>query len=1416
MTSTRTGWTHLHVHSEHSPLDGIIKFKDAVEKVQADGGNAIAVTDHGNMSGAWKFAQIARKAGVKPIIGIEAYLALADDWHDEPDRHAPGTIETERDDETSSDPDEEERGKAQTKATKTKRNQHITLLAKDPAGWRNLVQMVNAATNSYGGKFPLMDFKLIKQHQEGIIALTGCLGGPVLGPVSRGSIPEAEANLERLIDAVGKENVYVEIMEHGIAAESAALPIMHDLAVKYGLPMVATNDAHYTHAEDAEIHEGWTAIQSKSTLDDPKRFRFHGTGYHLRNEQEMRELHPEWDWWQQAITNSGLVADRCDDIVPPAQMRLPAFEIPDNFESSRKYLVHLVQQGIAKLYPGGKYTSEVKERLNTEMKVIADMGFVNYFLIVWDVINWSRENGIRVGPGRGSAAGSLISYCLGIVQIDPLENDLLFERFLEPGRDGMPDIDVDFPQNRRGEVLDYLARKYGANRVARIGSFSAHKTRRALRDAGSLLGLKTIGDKLSKAVPIGGGGQPYSFDKLSDTTDRAADRFRVIVEEYGEDGQRVLSLAAGFADTINGESIHACGTLIADTDLNSLIPLRKDRSKAAQSGMDIVTQWDGKDIEKFGLLKLDVLGLRNLDIVSKAVQFIQETTGETIDPDNLPHPNTKGDPRVTKTWELIRSGRTAGIFQMESAGMARLAQAIEPDCLADLSAIVALYRPGPMSANMHTMYADRKAGTQAVDYSMYSSDPEEQKAIATVLDETYGIFVYQEQLMRLGTVIAGFDATLRSLLRHAIGKKIKAEMESVGKALLEGAPLEHRDEATGELISRAFRVETAERMFDYMKGSAEYLFNKSHSAAYAQLAFITAYLKANWPAQYGAAILAETDKDDKRLLALRALREDNITVKQPHINNSRGETYPTADNEITLGLGEIKGVGQAGHLIAKNREQYGPFRSVHHLMTRAIAEDGKAIADVGTVEGLIEAGALDEFGKRLGLLRVAKASKAHEIAIPGDDWGVLERARRQRFRLGMIMGEHPLENEEVLKEITEWRTPPSREEKKAAPADEPVLNAADEDRMPEPTGKPAFQPKGKNGRPPTALSTLPEEDRHNFLIYGLLAEWAERPYSKGQMANFTVESPAQSVRGVMWDESLRALREEPEGVPQTGKIIAVSGQVQVNRNEVRDEEDNVIEIVTTKDIMASRIWPIPVSDVPTSPAEDGADTLRWLDNLPMNDELIEAAREATRAASAAAEAAAALVADGGNPEAGPESEPMPEERTVPAPPKVSHGHLPVIVYDNRSSRPCLWGSGDPLYAAFLDDLGALSPSAFIDTDTPLVSVVSKDRQPRYIVVSLPKRCTSFVQTGNLPTSLPADNLPTWWQAIGLLADPTAPDASMEDSPAPEAPEDLARPEAVEPELTQNELRIFEPPADDGCAVADALDLEQIDFDLDFG
>lgn len=1566
---------------------------------------------------------------------------------------------------------------ADTENTKTAKKkkiyEHLTLLARNEAGWKSLLALHNKAEDSYWMK-PRIDFPLLKEHGEGLIILSGCLGGPVAGPLSRAAASEqaaaeataagikateagdddaaalfaataqdclakaaefdaeARSGLNQMIDAVGKDNVFLEIMYHGIGAERDVLNRIRALSTETGIPLVATNDCHYEHAEDTTAHEGFLAVGSGKTLDDPARFKFNGSGYYIKSEEEMLAVVPR-SWWAEACAQTQVIADMCDEqVIPTPHQRLPKFPVPAEFADSDAYLKHLSKEGAVERYGYDRETQEriplsieVKERLKVELDIIAEMGFPDYFLIVWDLINWCRSDApveydnpnaprkkpILVGPGRGSAAGSAVSYCLQIVGIDPLENHLLFERFLEPGRAGMPDIDVDFEMLRRPEVFAYAGYRWGKGNVARIGTFGVALSKAAIQDAARILKPSTppqeikdaaeacfkagnrgegaallkdankavderashmlrLGKRLSELVPASGE-KAYTLTALEDTSDAAGEAFRELVAAEGQDAQDILELAKSFEGVIKGESIHACGFVISPEPLDDLVPLRYASHAAdADPAAPRVICWDGPEVEDYGFLKMDILGLMNLDIVSSTLANIEMTTGEVVTMDSIPHADTQGDSKVQAAYDLIAAGRTAGVFQMESPGMIKIAQDVVPASLTDLSAIVALFRPGPLAAKVPDRYAARKNGLEEVDYNQFTSDPVEQEWIASVLGETYGVFCvaegervysatrsamvpiedllvgelvqgvdaygvhrlapvtahartghrqvfqlnladgknirltddhsvlthrgwvkvadlrpsdtvatpwsllsdadgvealsadegrllgyllgdgslasgsrssftnkdelihaefnrcvasvfpgyagnrlprsihsvivgserqgglggskagkplewlrglglkqgnggchsrekfipaqwltqlgepawslvgalwdcdgtvglkvaayktiskqlcedlafillrlgyatsvtttayqnptgvreiayhlgvvdverfkgeiapylrseskiaacadlsghgtnnrtrgswveasyvreivresagtlgtairnagipkgglrfcdfaghemvaklaastgskelqalggsrwvrirgieadgyedvydisvegissfvaegivvhncFQESLMRLGTVIAGFDASQRSVLRKAVGKKDAKKMAEVGQMLAAGAEQEFFDE-DGVMISPKFSAKTAAHMFELMKGSASYLFNASHSAAYAHLAYVTAYLKANWPVEYSASILSvvDTNKPEKRLTALQSLRADDITVLAPDVNASRARTAPVNGN-VQMGLAEVKDVGSVGHHIVTEREKNGPFKDLHDLMTRVITPGKNGGYDAklasGAVQGLIEAGALDVFGPRLGLLMTMRAAHKGAITPVEAAWNDVEMSTRQRFRLGVSLGIHPLTS--MKDELKTWRTP--------------VYDELTGDSM---------------GRSLTPLHKISDRDGASVLTVGVVSMWEEKGYSGGRRANFALESSTDAINGVVWDRTLSALRRQGT-VPKVGDVVAVSGRVKVRATVVGDEETGTQDTITTKELNISEIWPINTGAAP--------------------------------------------------------------------------------------------------------------------------------------------------------------------------------------------------------------------------------------------
>lgn len=1220
-------FVQLHNHTEHSALDGLQRIK-SVAKTAADlGQTAMAITDHGSLAGAWRFTKACKAAGIKPIIGIEIYMSIGD-------RFERNSEIVDRNDDTTADADD---GKGDTKE---KRYEHLTLLARNETGWKNLLALHNKAEESYWYK-PRIDYPLLKEHGEGLIVLSGCLAGPVAGPLSRAAgeaakaaelearetgdeaeaskiaaeanahraksdefAAEARKNLDTLIDCVGKENVYLEIMYHGIDAEQSVLKPIGVLSREYDIPMVVTNDCHYEKEDDADAHEGFLAVGSKKGLDDPARFKFNGSGYYVKSEQEMLDIMPGSKSWADACAMTQVIADRCDDqVIPTPHQRLPHYPLPEGFEDSNVYLKSLVQQGAIKRYGYDVETKEriplsqeVKDRLRTELDIIAEMGFPDYFLIMWDVINWCRSDApiefdnpdaprkkpILVGPGRGSAAGSAVSYCLGIVGLDPLYNNLLFERFLEPGRAGMPDIDVDFEKGRRDEVFAYLGYRWGKGNVARIGTFGVALSKAAIKDAARILKpsgpseevkaqakelfaagergkgaallrdaekaaserasqILRLGNKMSDLVPASGE-KAYDFAHLADTKDQAGQAFRDLVEEAGQDAQDILEMARAFEGIIKNESIHACGFVVSPEPLDELVPLRwASHAADADPAAPRVICWDGPEVEDYGFLKMDILGLMNLDIVSTALENIEMSTGEKLTMDDIPHPDTKGNPKVDAAFALIAAGNTGGVFQMESAGMVKIAQDVVPESLTDISAIVALFRPGPLAAKVPDRYAARKNGLEEVDYNQFTADPVEQEWIAKVLGSTYGVFVFQESLMRLGTVISGFDASQRSVLRKAVGKKDAKKMAEVGQMLAEGAEKEFFDE-DGTMISPKFSAKTAAHMFELMKGSASYLFNASHSAAYAQLAFVTAYLKANWPVEYAAAILAIADKDDKRMNAFWSLKADGITVLAPDVNLSLARTAPV-NGSVLMGLAEVKEVGVAGHYIVAERNANGPFKNLHDVLTR-VTVPGKNGGEptklpVGAIQGLIEAGALDSFGPRLGQLMTLRAAHKTDLSPIDAEWSDVEESTRQRQRLGVSLGTHPLQS--LKEEILEW--------------------------------------EGPGGGKATPLHKIADENGEAVLTVGVISMWEEKGYSGGRRANFALESSKVTIQGVMWDRTLSNLRRRG-AVPKVGDVVAVSGRVNVRTTSVGDDDSETQDTITTKELSIFEVWPIASATAP--------------------------------------------------------------------------------------------------------------------------------------------------------------------------------------------------------------------------------------------
>ncbi|MDQ2737782.1 MAG: DNA polymerase III subunit alpha, partial [Actinomycetota bacterium] len=1149
---------HLHVHTEYSPLDGMSHPEDLLDIADQDGQPAVAITDHGTLAGTYAFAEAAKGGPVKPILGMETYLALGP--------RGGKVSESISEDEDVADPDPEAHGKTSMR-TKVVRYEHLTLLAADSVGWSNLVRLNNVAEQTRWAGHGLMDFDLISEHHEGLILLTGCLGGPIARHLARGDGDRAEANLGKMIDAVGAENVFVEMMDHGIPAEQRIIPQLFDLAERFGLKPVVTNDSHYSRAQDADAHDSWLAASTASSKHDPSRFRFNGDGYHFRTAAEMYGTAERYghDWvnqWRQACENTLLVDEKVQEqVMPEYRLRLPRFDTPDGSDSA-SYLIGLATDGAKERF-GDTLPQPVRERLNTEFKVIRDKGLVDYFLIVHDVINWARGQGILVGPGRGSAAGSLLSYCLGIVNVDPLANGLLFERFLDPERSGMPDIDIDFDSAHGAAVMDYLAQRWGRDRVARLGTLSQTLSRAALQSAGRVLDLRDIGNRLSKMVPVEHG-KPTPLGRLLDPKNDGAQEFRDLAAT--DEGAEVVGLARQFEGVAGTSSIHACGVLISDESVDGIMPLRVEVRKDGTE--ELVTQWKAGFVEAAGFLKLDVLRLRTLRIIGGCVEQIEAATGEHVDVDSLSM--DPSNPRPSAAWDLLRAGRTAGVFQLEKEGIRKLSEQVAPRSLADLSALVALYRPGPLGQGMDQRYAMRKRGEEPVDYTIFTNDPAEQQAIASVLGDTYGAPVYQEQLMRLGTAIAGFDAIGRNKIRKAVSKKNAELMAEVGQQFITGAQQAVTDPTTGQTTKIAFRVETAVRLWDAMKSAGEYSFNKSHAAAYGLMAYITAYLKATWPAQYAAALLAATTDKDRRAAVLGDLAAERVVMLGPSVNLGGVLTNAGADNQVRLGISEIKGMPTAAaEAIIAERTAAGSFSSLNDLARRvsyrgttkegAVTEKRLSVSDLET---LIDAGALDDLGPRLGLRMIARTARDADIPVPDAHWGPILQARRERELTGVALSSHPLTA--CIDEVRNFKLD-------------------------------VFDDWGNlvEGSAPTAIHKLPGKDKAHVFTLGVIADWTERAFAWGSMAFFTLEGTRGAITGKVRKWDLEKIKESGM-TPRVGDVVAVHGQIAIRKVIVRiadsdsllDTDDDAGETEVEeerRELTARRFHHVPLSDEPRIP-----------------------------------------------------------------------------------------------------------------------------------------------------------------------------------------------------------------------------------------
>jgi DNA polymerase-3 subunit alpha len=977
-----SSFAHLHVHTEYSMLDGAARVADLVAEVARQEMPAIAMTDHGNVFGAFDFYKQAKKVGVKPIIGIEAYVAPESRFEKKRVKWADGGE------------DDVSGGGAYT---------HMTILAENNEGLSNLFKLSSLASLEGYYYKPRMDRELLTRYSKGLIATTGCPGGEIQTRLRMGAFKEAMSAASDYRDIFGADNFYLEIMDHGIDIESRVKADLLKLGKELGLPLLATNDLHYTFNEDARSHEALLCVQSGSTLADPKRFKFDNDEFYLKTPAQMRELFKEIP---ESCDNTLLIAERCNVTLREGENLLPRFEVPVG-ETEDSWLIKESERGLQDRM-GARATDEHRARLTYELDVMIKMGFPGYFLVVADLVTHAKKVGIRVGPGRGSAAGSLVAYALGITGLDPLEHGLLFERFLNPERISMPDIDLDFDERRRSEMIRYATTKYGEDRVAQIITYGTIKSKQAIKDSTRVLGYPyAIGEKLTKALPPSVMGKDISlsgvFDPDNDRYSEAGE-FRTLYES-DPDSKTVVDTAMGLEGLKRQWGVHAAGVILSREPLLDVIPIHRREADGS-----IITQFDMGACEATGLLKMDFLGLRNLSVLDDALLNIKANKGVDVVLEEL----TLDD---KKTFELLSRGDTLGVFQLDGGPMRALLRSMSPDSFQDISAVIALYRPGPMGENAHNNYADRKNKRKPVE----PIHAELSDSLNEILGDTYGLIVYQEQVMAIAQKVAGFSLGRADLLRKAMGKKNKEILDK------EYVPFEAGMKANG------FGNAAIKRLWDVLIPFSDYAFNRAHSAGYGVVSYWTAYLKANYPTEYMAALLTSVrDDKDKSALYLSECRRMGIQVLPPDVNESDAE-YTPRGTDIRFGLAAIRNVGEGVVASIKNgRDIKGRYESFGDFLAKVDAQ----VCNKKTIESLIKAGAFDSLGHtRKGLMAVyleaidsvietkraeaigqfdlfggESATSVSNVAldIPTGEWEKAMLLSYEREMLGLYVSDHPL------------------------------------------------------------------------------------------------------------------------------------------------------------------------------------------------------------------------------------------------------------------------------------------------------------------------------------------------------------------------------------------------------------------------
>ena len=881
-----TKFVHLHTHSHYSLLDGLAKIDDLIARTKELGMDAIALTDHGNLYGAVEFFKKAKKAGVKPILGVETYVAP---------------------------------GRRTEKNNKDEKYFHLILLAENNIGWQNLIQLITKANLEGFYYKPRVDKELLRQHHDGLIALSACFAGEVARQLNSGKLENAKKTALEYRDIFGENNFFLEIGHHpnvpGLVKVNEGLI---KLSRETGIPLVATQDIHYLKPEDAEYHDILLAVQTGNKLNDPDRLTLKGDDFSMRSPEQMAEL---FSHLPEAVENTVKIAGRCEITLELGKVQLPSFSLPEGI-AANDYLKQLVAEKLPLRFE--TITDEIKNRLEYELGVIEKTGFADYFLIVQDFINWAKERGIVVGPGRGSAAGSLISYVLNITDIDPLKYNLLFERFLNPERIQMPDIDIDFTDTRRDEVFGYLEEKYGKDRVAHIITFGTMAARAAVRDAGRAMGLSYgFCDQIAKLIP---------FNPTQGMKEGWLDQcLNEVVElknlyQSNPDAKKVIDAAKHLEGVARHASVHACGTVISKKPLTDYLPIQY----APQDENVIITQFEMHSVEDLGLLKMDLLGLKNLTIIEDTLRLVSENTGERIDIGAILLDDKK-------TFELLQAADTTGVFQLESSGMRRYLKELKPSELEDIIAMISLYRPGPME--LIPQYIKRKFGRERVTYLHPLLEP--------VLKNTYGIMIYQEQLMAAARALSGLTLAEADILRKAVGKKIASLLQ------------EQKEKVIGGAIKNGVKKEIAENFWALIEPFDRYGFNRSHGACYAMIAYRTAYLRAHYPVEFYASLMNSDSGDTERIAVLISdAKKAGIEVLPPDVNHSASRFAPD-QSAIRFGLLAVKNVGDSlVNAIVEARQISGPFKNLTDFLQRVDHKD----LNKKSLESLLKCGALDSLG----------------------------------------------------------------------------------------------------------------------------------------------------------------------------------------------------------------------------------------------------------------------------------------------------------------------------------------------------------------------------------------------------------------------------------------------------------------------